>query len=115
MIEKQRFFLLLFATLFVAASAMSQAVTGPPKLEAYLTVLPGPLHSGDTFKVRAEIKNISDHPILVGRDLNLVSNMPYRMDIRLQDSTGQQLVISGGAAVDFLDLSDLQVENAILK
>jgi hypothetical protein len=110
----------LLATILAGALLTSQPGGGqatPPSadLEAHLTLISKSLREGEHCKVRVEIQNIGNHVVLVGRDLNLVSNMPFRMEIRLEDSAGRQFIPYGGAAVDFLQLPDLQLENGLLK
>ena len=107
--------LVLLSLLLSSVSVCGQTSPLGPVLEARLTLMTEELHEGDNFRVRAEIQNISDHAVLVAKDLNLVSNMPFRMEIRLEDSSGRQLIPSGGGAVDFLDQPDLQLANGILR
>lgn len=96
-------------------SAREQDTLRAKELEATLTLVSTSLHEGEHFVVRVEIQNIGKHVVLVSRDLNLVSNMPYRVEIRLEDTTGHRFIPYGGAAVDFLELPDLQRENGLLK
>jgi hypothetical protein len=104
----------LVSVLFISPSVWPQASPPKSELEAHLTLLTEELHEGEHFKVRAEILNVSDHPVLVGRELNLVSNMPFHMEIQLEDPAGRQHFVSGGAVVDFLELPDLQLEDGLL-
>jgi hypothetical protein len=105
----------LASFLLISPSGWGQASSTKSELAAHLNLLTEELHEGDDFKVRAEIQNTSDHPVLVGRDLNLVSSMPFRMEILLEDSAGRQHFVSGAAIVDFLELPDLQLKNGILR
>ena len=104
----------LLSLFFPRVSAWGQANPSQAELAARLTLMTPDLHEGDQFKVRAEIQNVSNHPVLIGRELNLVSDMPFRMEIWLEDLAGRHYIVSGGASVDFLVLPDLQVANGIL-
>jgi hypothetical protein len=108
---------LIFAIILIFIIPSARVSASPPKVEveAHLTLLTEELHEGDQFKVRVEIENTSNHPVLIGRELNLVSNMPFRMEIRLEDSAGRQHFVTSSGVVDFLDLPDLQLENGLMK
>jgi len=94
--------LVLASVLIIAPSALEQASPSKPELEAHLTLLTNELYEGSQFKVRAEIQNISDHPVLVWKDLNWVSSLPSRMEIQLEDSAGRQHLVSLVAIADYL-------------
>lgn len=107
---------LILASLFlIPQSALDRPKPNTNDLEARLTLISAILREGEHFVVRAEIQNVSNHVVLVGRDLNLVLNMPFRMEIRLEDSAGHQFIPYGAAAVDFLEVPDLQRENGLLR
>jgi hypothetical protein len=105
----------LASVILVAPPAQGQATQSKAELEAHLTLLSEELHEGEDFKVRAEIQNISDHPVLVWRDLSSVSSLPFQMEIQLEDVAGQQHSVSTVKTADYLVLADLQAENGILK
>ena len=99
----------------IPQSALERPKPDTNDLQARLTLISTSLREGEHFVVRAEIQNVSNHVVLVGRDLNLVMNMPFRMEIRLEDPAGHQFIPYGAAAVDFLEVPDLQRENGLLK
>jgi hypothetical protein len=105
----------LFGFLSFLPSAWGQASPSKAELEAHLTLQTEELRQGDHLKVRAEIQNISDHPVLVWRDLTWISSLPYRMEIWLEDSAGRQHLVSREAVLDYIELPDLQLENGILR
>ena len=74
----------------------------PPKpvVEARLILLTKVLHAEDRYRLKIEIENVSDHVILVGRGLNLVNNFPFRVEIQLEDSSGNQYGTGGAAFID---------------
>ena|SRR3989442_10155608 len=105
----------LLSVLFISPSACGQAGPSKADLEAHLTLLTRNLHQGGHFRVKVEIQNISNHVLLIGRGLNLVANMPFRMEIQLEDSDGHQTYPYHGVYVDFFVQADLQLENGLLK
>ena len=107
--------ILLASVILLSPSALEQASRSEAELEAHITLLTEQLHEGDHFKIRAEIENISDHPILVWKDLSSTSSLPARLEIYLEDSAGRQILISFIGGADILELPDLQIENGILR
>jgi hypothetical protein len=103
------------SVLFIFPLAWAQASPPKAELDAHLTLLTEELHEGDQFIVRAEIQNISDHPVLVWRDLNWISSLPSRMEILLEDAAGRQHLVSHAAILDYFELPDLQLENGVLR
>jgi hypothetical protein len=86
-----------------------------PIVVARLTLLTRTMHEDDRYEVRIEIENVSDHTVLVGRDLNVANNWPFRVEIQLEDSSGNQY---GTGGADFLDnppIADLSLKDNILK
>jgi hypothetical protein len=57
--------------------------------------------------VRAEIENVSDHPVIVWKNLKLISSVPFRMGLWLEDSAGNKYLVSPPAIADFFAEDDI--------
>jgi len=73
------------------------------------------IYEGQSFTVKIEIENISDHVVLVGRRITQISNWPFRIEIRLEDASGKQLSPSEAGFVDSPSSADLAIGDGILK
>lgn len=107
--------IVLASVIALSPLALGQAIPPKSELEAHITLLTEQLHEGDRIKVRAEVENISDHPVLVWKDLSSTSSLPARLELFLEDSAGHHFLISFVAGADILELPDLQIENGILR
>jgi len=87
----------------------------PPKpaIEARLTILTETLHEEDTYSVRLEIENVSDHTLLVGRYFTGIGNFPYRIELQLEDSSGHQYGEGSASFVDNPPIPDLSVKDSV--
>jgi hypothetical protein len=108
-------FVILFTLSLASPRVQSQPSPPVPELEGRLTLLTGDLHEGDHFKVRAEIENVSDHTVIVWKNLRLIHSVPFTMGLWLEDSAGNKYLVSPPATADFFEETDLQLENGILK
>jgi hypothetical protein len=106
--------IILVGSLGLSTRTLAQT---PPKpiIEARLTLLTRTFHEGDRYKVKIEVENVSDHVLLVGRDLNLISNWPFRMEIQLEDSSGNNYGKGGAAFIDPPPIADLSLKDGILR
>lgn len=87
-----------------------------PELEAHLKVLTvSTPQEGGQLKVRVEIQNICNHPVLVWRDMKWISSAPFRMEVFLEDSSGKQYLLSRAAVADVFDIPDLQIRNGMFE
>jgi hypothetical protein len=101
--------------IFFSPSGLGQAIPSKVELEARITLLTEQLHEGDHFKITAEVENISDHPVLVWKDLSSTSSLPGYFAVFLEDSAGHQILLSFMGEALILELPDLQIENGILR
>jgi|HubBroStandDraft_6_1064221.scaffolds.fasta_scaffold31983_3 hypothetical protein len=92
------------------------AQTSPQQLiGARLSTQTSTIREGDPLRARIEIENVSDHIILVGRDPELISNWPFRMEINLEDSSGKPIDRYGGSYLDPPPMADLISQDGVLK
>jgi hypothetical protein len=88
-------------------------VSSTPGLQARLTLETEKLYEEGSYKVRIEIENVSDHVILVGRELSPISNWPFRIDIQLEDSSGKKYGPGGGGFVEFPQTVDFSSKGGL--
>jgi hypothetical protein len=88
---------------------------GRTPIEARLILLTETLHEGDEYKVDFEVENVSDRIVLVGRDLNGISNWPFHYQIRLEDASGHQYGPGGAGFVDAPPVADFSSQDGILQ
>jgi hypothetical protein len=105
---------ILASCLWFAARADTQAPT-KPMVEARLALSTNTLHENDNYKIRVELENVTDHVILVGRDLTGIGNWPFRIDIRFEDSSGNPYGLGGAGYLDFPSAPDFSIEKGILR
>jgi len=106
--------MILASSLGLPAGAVPQT-TEKPIVEARLTLVTKILHEEDRYRVRIEIENVSDHTILVGRNLNVANNWPFRVEIQLEDSSGNQYGTGGADFIDNPPIADLSMKGGILR
>jgi hypothetical protein len=105
---------LTFATI-VGSQEIGPSSEQPAKVEVYLYADRSRYRPGESIHVRIELKNISDHPILVGREISSIGNWPFSIWLRLVDSKGKYAQPTHGAYVDPPPRTDLSVREGVLR
>jgi len=70
---------------------------------------------GEIIRVRVELKNVGDHPILVGRELSPIANWPFSIWLRLVDADGKYAQPVHGAYIDPPPSPDLSLRDGVLR
>ena len=104
----------LSATVLLSGRASAQTSPQQP-LQAHLSADANTALQGESLRFRIEIENVSDSVILVGRDPQMISNWPFRMEIQLEDSSGKQINKFGGGYVDPPPGADLAIKDGVLR
>src|SRR5712664_2440209 len=87
----------------------------PERIQVRLSTERSQYRLGEIIHVRVEIKNVGDHPILVGRELSTIGNWPFSIWLRLVDSSGKYAQPVHGAYIDPPPRPDLSVRDGILR
>jgi hypothetical protein len=100
MIQKLKPLLLavLVSILFIFLFPLAQANSSKAELEAKLSLMTAELQERDHFKVRAEILNVSDHPVPIPRDLNLTDRGPSKESINSMREPPTQILYPNAAS-----------------
>jgi hypothetical protein len=93
----------------------SRQIPTQQRLQARLSAETSTIREGDSLRVRIEIENVSESVILVGRDPQMISNWPFRIEIQLEDSSGKQINKYGGGYVDPPPGADLAMKDGVLR
>jgi hypothetical protein len=105
----------ILAITYSLPSPIPAQLSRKPLLEARLTLPSRAIRNGQLLNFRIEIENVSDGAVLVGRNPNLIYNWPFRVELQLQNSAGQEFAVGHAGLLDAPPLADLSTENGILK
>jgi hypothetical protein len=108
--------ILCLITLALVICGVGQGqVASKDKIEIRLAVVSTPVHENEEFTVKVEVENLTNRPILVGRQLNLVANFPIRLEVELEDPAERKSYPYHAMYVDPPVVPDFEMENGFLR